>query len=55
MIAAAGHRATTQVHDFWNINHLPIDIISYIMSQIPRVVDRGNEEAGGKISINTAH
>src|ERR1700724_4883731 len=45
-------RATTQVHDFWNINHLPIDIISYIMSQIPRVVDRGNEEAGGKISIN---
>jgi hypothetical protein len=39
---------TLTIYLFWNINHLPIDIISYIMSQIPRVVDRGNEEAGGK-------
>jgi hypothetical protein len=31
-----------------NINHLPIDMISYIMSQMLRVVDRGNEETGGK-------
>ena len=40
---------------FWNVNHLTIDIISYILSQIPRdLPTEAMRKAGGNFD-NTAY